>query len=71
MTGKTYRLDADHRQLCVPAGAWQAARTEGEFAWVACAVAPGFDFADFRMIDAKDPEAAALAAAVPSGAGFL
>lgn len=34
----------------VPAGLWQAARCGGTVgAHVSCAVAPGFDFADFRM----------------------
>lgn len=34
----------------VPAGAWQAAAPLGEqFAWCACLVAPGFDFADFEL----------------------
>ena len=36
----------------VPAGAWQAAAPLGErFAWCACLVAPGFDFADFELGD--------------------
>jgi len=34
----------------VPAGAWQAARTTGEFTLAGCAVGPGFDFADFRLL---------------------
>lgn len=37
-------------QLVVPAGAWQAAEPAGtEPVLVSCVVAPGFDFADFRM----------------------
>jgi predicted cupin superfamily sugar epimerase len=54
----------------VPAGEWQAARTTGAYTLVTCAVGPGFDFADFRMMsdDAavagevrrRFPEAAAL-----------
>ncbi len=59
-----HRLDAslaggavDH--LVVPAGAWQAARPAGDrHALVSCAVAPGFDFADFRL--ARPGELAAL-----------
>lgn len=39
----------------VPAGHWQGARTEGEYALVACSVGPGFDFADFRLL-AELPE---------------
>lgn len=34
----------------VPAGAWQAARTQGEYSLVGCSVGPGFDFADFSML---------------------
>lgn len=34
----------------VPAGAWQAARVGAGYALVVCTVAPGFEFADFRMI---------------------
>lgn len=38
-----------------PAGHWQAARPLGAFTLVGCTVAPGFDFADFRLL-ADDPE---------------
>ncbi len=34
----------------VPAGHWQAARSLGDYTLVECTVAPGFDFADFRMV---------------------
>ncbi|HEX8244986.1 MAG TPA: cupin domain-containing protein [Longimicrobium sp.] len=54
----------------VPAGEWQAARTTGAYTLVTCAVGPGFDFADFRMMSdelaiadevrRRLPEAAAL-----------
>ena len=44
----------------VPAGWWQAARTAGEYTLVACTVGPGFDFADFAMLDDRPDEAAAL-----------
>ena len=33
----------------VPAGAWQAARSLGEYTLVGCTVGPGFDFADFTL----------------------
>ena len=42
----------------VPKGAWQAARSLGAGTLVSCCVAPGFDFADFRML-ADDPALAA------------
>ncbi|WP_214110543.1 cupin domain-containing protein [Acrocarpospora catenulata] len=39
-------------QALVPAGTWQAARPAGEEGvLVSCVVSPGFDFADFRMLD--------------------
>lgn len=34
----------------IPAGHWQAARSTGAYSLVACAVGPGFDFADFAML---------------------
>ncbi len=33
----------------VPADAWQAARSLGDYTLVGCTVGPGFDFADFTM----------------------
>ena len=46
------RLDAARPQVVVPAGVWQAAEPEGEAVLCGCTVAPGFDFADFRLGDA-------------------
>jgi predicted cupin superfamily sugar epimerase len=44
-------LDAGQRpQILVPGGTWQtAAPSGGEPVLVSCIVAPGFDFADFRL----------------------
>jgi predicted cupin superfamily sugar epimerase len=40
-------------QARIPGGAWQsAAPAGGEHVLVSCVVAPGFDFADFRLADA-------------------
>jgi predicted cupin superfamily sugar epimerase len=36
-------------QIVVPADAWQAAESLGEFTLVSCAVAPGFEFAGFEL----------------------
>ena len=33
----------------IPANAWQAARSLGEYSLVSCCVGPGFDFMDFEM----------------------
>ena len=53
----------------VPADAWQAARPAGgDAALVQCAVAPGFDFADFAMLRDIPAESAALRA--EQGAAF-
>ncbi len=39
----------------VRAGLWQAAEPVGEYALVSCCVGPGFEFADFRLLE-SDPE---------------
>ena len=36
-------------QAIVPAHAWQAAETTGDWTLVGCTVAPGFDFAKFEL----------------------
>lgn len=36
----------------VPAGDWQGARPLGNYTLVGCTVGPGFDFADFEMLEA-------------------
>lgn len=36
-------------QVVVPANAWQAAQSLGNWSLVGCTVAPGFDFAAFEM----------------------
>ncbi len=40
-------------QVTVPARAWQAAESTGDWTLVGCTVAPGFDFAGFELA-AKD-----------------
>ena len=42
-------LNASHPVQVVPANAWQAARSCGEYSLVSCCVGPGFDFVDFEM----------------------
>ena len=44
----------------VPAGAWQAARPLGDYALVACDVAPGFAFEDFTLLREAPEEALEL-----------
>ncbi|MCK9512449.1 MAG: cupin domain-containing protein [Pigmentiphaga sp.] len=41
----------------VPAHAWQGAASSGAFTLVGCTVAPGFDFADFVLLDQLDTTA--------------
>jgi predicted cupin superfamily sugar epimerase len=36
-------------QLVVPPGAWQTARSLGDYTLVGCTVAPGFDFETFEL----------------------
>ncbi len=47
-------------QAVVPAGSWFASETTGNFSFVGCTVAPGFDFTDFELA-----KAAALGDAYP------
>jgi len=47
-------LDAGSPVVVVPRGTWQAAEVLGEYALVACFVAPGFEFDDFSLM-ADDP----------------
>jgi predicted cupin superfamily sugar epimerase len=51
---ETLRLGVDlaageQPQGIVPAGAWQAAETTGDWTLVGCTVAPGFEFAKFEL----------------------
>lgn len=52
----------------IPRGHWQAAESRGDFTLVGCSVGPGFDFADFHLIDAG--EGAALKRRHPSLSRF-
>jgi predicted cupin superfamily sugar epimerase len=57
----TIELGINQRRHVVPAGAWQAAETIEDFAYVGATVAPGFEFADFSF--GRDDDA--LRAALP------
>jgi uncharacterized protein len=53
-TTNTLRLGPDlaggeRPQAVVPAGAWQAAETLGDWTLVGCTVAPGFEFSRFEL----------------------
>ncbi len=56
-------LSRNEERFChvVPAGYWQAAEViAAPEALVGCSVGPGFDFADFELIDPEGPEAQRL-----------
>lgn len=42
-------LNGETPQTIVPANAWQAARSTGDWTLAGCTVAPGFDFATFEL----------------------
>lgn len=53
---QTLRLGADilageRPQGIVPRGAWQSARSLGDYTLVGCTVAPGFEFAGFKLAE--------------------
>lgn len=49
-------LSGEAFQAVVPAGCWFASETApgGEFSFVGCTVAPGFDFADFELAKGEE-----------------
>jgi predicted cupin superfamily sugar epimerase len=55
----------------VPAGCWQAVRCTGEFTLAGCTVAPGFEFADFRLLRDLPELAATLTRDFPDFLPFL
>ncbi|WP_461357540.1 cupin domain-containing protein [Bradyrhizobium sp. USDA 4454] len=42
-------IGGEQPQVIVPAGAWQAAESSGDWTLVGCTVAPGFEFATFEL----------------------
>lgn len=63
--------DGQRPQGTVAADIWQAAQSLGSYSLVACFVAPGFVFDDFRMMAPDDPAAAWLRANHPALAALL
>ena len=47
-------------QRVVEAGVWQAAEPLGDYSLTGACVGPGFDFADFRLLDAAPEVSAAI-----------
>lgn len=66
-------LSADSNAFChvVPADMWQAAEPSGDTVLVGCSVAPGFEFSDFRLMDADSEDAKRLIAAAPGMSGLI
>ncbi len=56
---------------CIPAGWWQAAWCLGSYTLVSCAVAPGFEFADFELLAEQAEIAEELGRALPEAVPFL
>lgn len=59
------REEGEVYQAIVPAGAWFASETSGEYSFVGCTVSPGFDFLDFELAKAAElkseyPESSSL-----------
>jgi uncharacterized protein len=63
--------DAAEPVRVIPAHHWQAARTTGAYTLVACAVGPGFDFADFAMLADHPHEADQLRRRFPDAAALV
>jgi predicted cupin superfamily sugar epimerase len=55
----------------IAAGRWQAARSTGAYTLVGCTVGPGFDFADFEMLDQRPDEAESFRRRHPDLAVFV
>lgn len=55
----------------VPAGLWQAAEPLSDPVLVGCSVAPGFEFADFTLMDAHAKEARQLLSSAPDLSRFI
>lgn len=49
----------------VPAGTWQAAEPIADTVLMGCTVAPGFEFSDFSLLEARSSEAELLLSTAP------
>ena len=66
-------LSAADNRFChvIPAGIWQAAEPLSETVLVGCSVAPGFEYADFTLINPHSEEAKQLIASAPDMIRFI
>jgi len=60
-----------HAVQVIRAGYWQAACSTGQYTLVACTVAPGFEYQDYRLFEAGSAEAEEVQRRFPELAGFL
>lgn len=65
-------LSEDENRYChvIPGGVWQAAEPVADGVLVGCSVAPGFEYADFELMDPDGEAAARLRAVAPALARF-
>lgn len=70
---KRIKLSAEQNNYChiIPAGVWQAAEPISGEVLVGCSVAPGFDFADFTLIDQDSEEARKIISVAPELVRFI
>ncbi len=66
-------LSVRANQFCsvVAAGTWQAAESMGDVALAGCSVGPGFEFADFELLDPASGDARLLQLMDPSMLRFI
>jgi predicted cupin superfamily sugar epimerase len=64
---KCITLSSETNQFCyvIPAGTWQAAEPVSDAVLVGCTVAPGFEFADFTLMDPVSADGRKLVAVAP------
>lgn len=63
--------DSAQQVAVVPAGVWQAAYPQGEYALVGCTVGPGFSFEDFRFVSSLPEHAEHLPGVFGNHRGLL
>ncbi len=70
---KCITLSSDTNCFChvIPAGMWQAAESVADIVLVGCTVAPGFEFADFTLIDPDSEDASRLCSVSPDMLRFI
>lgn len=60
VTARTIGPGQEDYAAVVPGNTWQAAESTGDFSFVGCTVAPGFDFRDFSFLSETPGDLAAF-----------